>query len=73
MCLVSDDRMVVVDYVNIAVKMVDVTTGRVLHQLKLEDQPWGVCKMSVGRVERQSGSNSLISSQNKGSFFIMNI
>jgi len=38
------------DKANIAVKLVDVTVGSVLHQLKLEDQPWGVCKMSVGRV-----------------------
>ena len=50
MCLVSDDRMVVVDGANIAVKLVDVTRGHVLHQFNLGDQHWGVCKMSGGRV-----------------------
>ena len=49
-CLVSDDRIVVVDYNNESVKLLEVTTGRVLHQLQLQDQPYGVCRMSGDRV-----------------------
>jgi len=50
MCLVSDDRIVAVDNANQSVKLVEVTTGRVLHRLQLQSQPWGVCRMSGNRV-----------------------
>jgi len=50
MCLVSDDRIVVIDFSNSSVKLVDVIAGRVLDQLKLQHQPWGVCRMSGDRV-----------------------
>jgi len=50
MCLVSDDRIVAVDYNNMSVKLVDVTAGRVLHQLQLKYLPCGVCRMSGDRV-----------------------
>jgi len=41
---------VVVDYENMSVKLLEVTTGRVLHKLTLQHQPWGVCRMSGDRV-----------------------
>jgi len=50
MCLLSDDRIVAVDNDNKSVKLLDVTTGRVLHQLQLQDPPCGVCSMSGDRV-----------------------
>jgi len=50
MCLLSHDRIVVVDSVNQSVKLVEVTTGRVLHQLKLQHGPVCVCRMSSDRV-----------------------
>jgi len=50
MCLVSDDRIVAVDHVNMSVKLLEVTTGRVLHRLQLRDEPFGVCRMSDDRV-----------------------
>jgi len=50
MCLVSDDRIVVVDYENLSVKLLEVTTGQVLRQLQLQNGPWGVCRMSGDRV-----------------------
>jgi len=50
MCLVADDRIVVVDHANLSVKLLDVTTGQVLHRLQLQDKPLGVCRMSGDRV-----------------------
>jgi len=50
MCLVADDRIVVVDRDNYSVKLLEVTTGHVLHQLQLQDEPWGVCRMAGDRV-----------------------
>ena len=50
MCLVADDRIVAVDNASQSVKLLEVTTGRVLHQLQLQDEPWGVCRMSGDRV-----------------------
>ena len=49
-CLVSDDRIVVADCANQSVKLLEVTTGRVLHQLQLQDTPGAVCQMSGDRV-----------------------
>jgi len=50
MCLVSDDRIVAVDYENRSMKLIDVTTGRVLLQLELQYGPLGVCRMSSDMV-----------------------
>jgi len=50
MCLLSDDRIVAVDNDNKSVKLLDVTTGHVLHRLQLRDEPFGVCQLSGDRV-----------------------
>ena len=50
MCLVADDRIVAVDRANESVKLLDVTTGQVLHRLQLQNRPRGVCRMSGDRV-----------------------
>jgi len=50
MCLVSDDRIVGVDRENNSIKLVDVTAGRMLHRLQLQDKPWHVCLMPGDRV-----------------------
>ena len=50
MCLVSDDRIVAVDNVNYSVKLLEVTTGHMLHQLQLQNVPFGVCRTSGDRV-----------------------
>jgi len=68
MCLVSDDRMVMADGVNRSIKLVDLTTGRILHRLELEDCPFGVCKMFGDRV-----AVTLLAGMIKVPLFIMNI
>ena len=69
MCLVSDDRIVAVDDNNRSMKLVEVTKGHILHQLKLQDKPWGVCLMSGDRVAvTLSGAGRI-----QVSFFTFNI
>ena len=50
MCLVSDDRIVVADLSNKSVKLLEVTTGHVLHRLQIKGILQGVCLMAGDRV-----------------------
>jgi len=50
MCPLSDNTIVMVDFYNSSLKLVDGTTGNIIHQLTLQNHPHGVCAMSGDRV-----------------------
>jgi len=49
MALLTSDRLVVGDYSNQSVKLVDVVQGKVLHQLEV-GHPWSVCTLPSNRA-----------------------
>ena len=48
--LQTSDRLVVTDSYNCSIKLVDIVLHKVLHQLKLNSLPWGVCCLPGNRV-----------------------
>jgi len=50
MALLSTDRLVVGDYRNQSVKLVDVVQDKVLHQLEVDGKPTSVCSLPEARV-----------------------
>jgi len=50
MALLSSDRLVVLDYKNQSVKLLDVVHHKVLHQLEVDGMPTSVCSLPEARV-----------------------
>ena len=55
MCLLCGNKVVLADYYNTSLKLVDGTTGNIFYQLTLQETPQGVCSMSGDRVAVTTG------------------